>query len=242
MKVTVWNENLHEKEIPRVTELYPGGLHGFIANFVKDTEGVELVRTATLDEPECGLTDEVLADTDVLIWWGHMGHDRVPNEIVDRVQKRILQGMGLIVLHSGHESKIFQRMMGTTCRLRWRDDTYERMFTCLPSHPIAEGIPEHFEIGIEETYGEFFDIPQPDELIFLSWFDNGDAFRGGCTFHRGYGKIFYFQPGHETNPSYHNPYVQKIIQNAVKWAYNKNSRKELGSAHINPSLEELRKA
>ena len=119
MKVTVWNENLHEKMEARVTELYPGGLHEYIAGFLRNEE--TQVRTATLDDPECGLTEEVLADTDVLVWWGHMVHDRVPDEVVDRVQRHILSGMGLVVLHSGHHSKIFRRMLGTTCNLKWRD-------------------------------------------------------------------------------------------------------------------------
>ena len=216
MKVTVWNENIHEKEISIVTENYPGGIHGYIAAFLKNDD-VE-VRTATLDEPECGLTQEVLDDTDVLIWWGHMGHDRVPDEIVKRVQKSILAGMGLVVLHSGHHSKIFRRMLGTTCNLKWRDGARERIWTVKPNHPIAAGIPETFTLDCEEMYGEPFDIAEPLEIIFMGWFNGGEVFRSGCTWVRGNGKIFYFQPGHETNKSFQNLYVQQIIQNAVKWA------------------------
>lgn len=216
MKVTVWNENQHEKVDPRVTELYPGGLHEYIANFLR-TGDVE-VRTATLDDENCGLTDDVLDDTDVLIWWGHMAHHKVPDEVVDRVQQHILGGMGLIILHSGHYSKIFKRMLGTTCSLKWRDGAKERIWTIKPNHPIAEGIPETFALDCEEMYGEPFDIPEPQEVVFMGWFNGGEVFRSGCTFVRGNGKIFYFQPGHETNPSFQNEYVQKIIKNAVKWA------------------------
>lgn len=216
MKVTVWNENQHEKSVPRVTELYPGGLHEYIASFLRDDD-VE-VRTATLDDENCGLDDEVLDDTDVLIWWGHMAHGKVPDEVVDRVQQHILGGMGLIVLHSGHFSKIFRRMLGTTCSLKWRDGARERIWTIKPNHPIAEGIPETFALDCEEMYGEAFDIPEPQEVVFMGWFNGGEVFRSGCTFIRGNGKIFYFQPGHETNPSFQNEYIQRIIKNAVKWA------------------------
>lgn len=216
MKVLVWNENVHEKEVPRVTEIYPGGLHGYIASFLK-SDDVE-VSTATLDDEECGLTDDVLKETDVLIWWGHAAHHLVPDEIVERVHRYILSGMGLIVLHSGHHSKIFKKITGTTCNLKWRDGTRERIWTIKPNHPIAEGVDETFALDIEEMYGEPFDIPEPMETIFMGWFNGGEVFRSGCTWVRGNGKIFYFQPGHETNMSFHNENVQKILKNAVKWA------------------------
>lgn len=216
MKVTVWNENQHEKSEPRVTEIYPGGLHEYIASFLRsdDTE----VRTATLDDEECGLTDEVLDDTDVLIWWGHMAHGSVPDDVADRVQEHIMGGMGLIVLHSGHHSKIFRRMMGTSCNLKWRDGARERIWTIKPNHPIAEGVPETFVLDPEEMYGEPFVIPEPQEVVFMGWFNGGEVFRSGCTYTRGNGKIFYFQPGHETNESFRNEHVQRILKNAVKWA------------------------
>lgn len=216
MKVVVWNENAHEKDDPRVTELYPGGLHGYIASFLK-ADDVE-VSTATLDDPDCGLTDEVLKETDVLIWWGHAVHDKVPDEVVERVHRYIMSGMGLIVLHSGHHSKIFKKINGTTCNLKWRDGARERIWTIKPNHPIAAGVPETFVLDPEEMYGEPFDIAEPMETIFMGWFNGGELFRSGCTWVRGNGKIFYFQPGHETNKSFQNENVQKIIKNAVRWA------------------------
>lgn len=216
MNVVVWNENKHEKEIPLVTEIYPGGLHEFIAGFLK-ADDVN-VSTATLDDEECGLTEEVLKNTDVLLWWGHMAHDKVPDYIVERVQKYVLGGMGLIVLHSGHFSKIFRKMLGTTCSLKWRDGAKERLWTVMPNHPIAEGVDETFALDCEEMYGEPFDIAKPDDIVFLGWFNGGEVFRSGCTWTRGHGKIFYFQPGHETNRAFHDKNVQKIIKNAVKWA------------------------
>lgn len=217
LKVTVWNENRHEQKNPVVRDIYPQGIHGTIADFLK-TEGFD-TRTATLDEPEHGLTDDVLNNTDVLVWWGHLAHSEVKDEIVQKVKERVLDGMGLIVLHSGHFSKIFKTLMGTSCDLKWREaGEKERIWVVSPSHPITEGLPEYIEIENEEMYGEHFDIPQPDELIFMSWFEGGEVFRSGCTYKRSNGKVFYFRPGHETYPTYHHKQVQRVIINAVKWA------------------------
>ena len=216
-KVTVWNENRHEQTHEKVKEVYPDGIHNAIASFLK--EAGLATQTATLDEPEHGLTDEVLDQTDVLIWWGHMAHEEVNDSVVDKVHKRVLEGMGLIVLHSGHFSKIFKKLMGTTCDLKWREaDEKERIWVLNPSHPIAEGLGEYIELEQEEMYGEHFDIPVPDELVFVSWFEGGEVFRSGCTYRRGSGKVFYFRPGHETYPTYYNEEVQKVIVNAVNWA------------------------
>lgn len=217
IRVTVWNEGVHEKTNNEVAGVYPAGIHGCIKNFLSSQDDM-VIRTATLAQRRCGLSDEVLDNTDVLIWWGHMAHDKVPDRLVEKIHKRVLGGMGLIVLHSGHHSKIFKALMGTTCNLSWRDDDRERIWTVNPSHPIAKGIPESFNIPNEEMYGERFDIPEPDELVFLGWFAGGEVFRSGCCWQRGLGKIFYFQPGHETNPTYHIKHVQRIIINAVRWA------------------------
>lgn len=218
IKVTVWSEYRHERQPGKPQEVYPNGMHNAIADYLKKQPGLE-VRTATLDEPEHGLTEEVLANTDVLTWWGHMAHGDVKDEIVDRVRNRVLEGMGLIVLHSGHFSKIFRKLMGTTCNLKWREiGEKERLWVIDPSHPIAAGLGEYFEIDHEEMYGERFDIPQPDELVFVSWFAGGEVFRSGCCWHRGRGKVFYFRPGHETFPVYFQPEVLKVIVNAVQWA------------------------
>jgi trehalose utilization protein len=217
LRVTVWNEHRHETSNPVVAGIYPGGIHGAIAKPLI-ARGFD-VRTATLDEPDHGLTQEVLDATDVLVWWGHKAHNEVRDDIVDRVQQRVLDGMGLVVLHSGHHSKIFRRMMGTTANLKWREaNDKERLWVVLPGHPIVDGVGEYVEIEEEEMYGEFFDIPQPDELVFVSWFTGGEIFRSGCCYHRGRGKIFYFRPGHETYPTYHNEQVLHVIGNGVAWA------------------------
>lgn len=219
LRVTVWNEFRHEKNTDHPAhEIYPDGIHGAIADGLKEHEGFA-VRTATLDEPAQGLPSEVLDNTDVLVWWGHMAHDEVADELVDRVQQRVLEGMGLIVLHSGHYSKIFRRLMGTTCMLKWREgDDIERIWVVEPGHPIAEGLDECLEIGHEEMYGERFDIPAPETLVLVSWFTGGEVFRSGCCYTRGMGKIFYFRPGHESYPTYFNKNVRHVIANGVRWA------------------------
>ncbi|MHB9130063.1 MAG: ThuA domain-containing protein [Armatimonadota bacterium] len=218
IRVTVWNEFRHEKSHQAVMDVYPDGMHTVIAKYLNAQSGIT-AGTATLDEPEHGLTDAVLANTDVLIWWGHMAHHEVSDETVDRVQQRVLEGMGLVVLHSGHFSKIFRRLMGTTCNLKWREaNEKERLWVMAPNHPIVEGLGEYFELPQEEMYGEFFDIPAPDTLVLMSWFAGGEVFRSGCCFERGHGRIFYFRPGHETHPTYYDNNVMTVITNAVRWA------------------------
>jgi trehalose utilization protein len=216
-KVVFWNEFRHEKSHKEVQDVYPSGLHAPVVEYLR-AQGFE-TGVATLDEPEHGLSADVLAKTDVLLWWGHMAHGEVQEAIVDRVQQRVLEGMGLIVLHSGHFSKIFKRLMGTTCNLKWREMAEkERLWVVSPGHPITAGIDNFFEIEHEEMYGEYFDIPQPDETVLISWFAGGDVFRSGVCYNRGKGRVFYFRPGHETYRTYYQPEVLRVIANAVAWA------------------------
>lgn len=219
IRVTVWNEFLHERQDAEIREIYPEGMHGAIASYLEDLPGFD-VKTATLGEPEHGLTDDVLTETDVLVWWGHMAHDEVSDAVVERVYNRVVsEGMGLIVLHSAHFSKIFRRLLGTPCDLKWREaGEKERLWVVAEGHPIVEGIGDYFEIEKTEMYGEPFGIPRPDELVFISWFEGGEVFRSGCCFHRGMGKVFYFRPGHETYPIYRDPNVLRVIGNAARWA------------------------
>lgn len=231
IRVTVWNEFVHEKENAEIAAIYPNGIHGAIAGFLADEE--VSVRTATLEEPECGLTEEVLRDTDVLIWWGHMRHGEVPDEVVDRIQQAVLMGMGMIFLHSAHHSKPFRRLLGTTCNLSWREDgDLERIWTVNPAHPIAQGIGRYFELPHEETYAEPFAIPEPDEVVFLGWYEGGEVFRSGCTFHRENGRIFYFQPGHESFPIFYDKNVQTVLKNAVHWAAPVYRAQKLECPHV----------
>jgi trehalose utilization protein len=216
IRVTVWYEN--RDQIGSVATLYPEGIHGTIAEGIQSLGGFA-TRTATLDQPEHGLSDEVLNNTDVLLWWGHRAHDEVSDAVVERVRQRVLAGMGLIVLHSGHFSKIFRRLMGTNCSLRWREiSERERIWNVAPDHEITQGIGEFIELPHTEMYGERFDIPEPDRLIFISWYQGGDVFRSGCTWQRGNGRVFYFSPGHETLPIYHDKQIIRVIANAARWA------------------------
>lgn len=220
LEVVVWGENRHEQIDQYVRDIYPDGMHEAIARGVRRHLGAgSNVTTATLEQPEHGLTEERLAATDVLTWWGHKAHGEVSDEVVDRVQRHVLDGMGLLVLHSGHFSKIFKRLMGTSCTVNWRETGDEELvWTVESSHPIAEGIPHPLRIPAQEMYGERFDIPAPDELVFISSFSGGEVFRSGCTFRRGRGKIFYFSPGDQHFPVYHHDDILKIIANGARWA------------------------
>ena len=229
MRVVVWDESLHEKE-ERVHDVYPNGIANEIAagikkelSFMNDCE----IKCSNCEKDDFGFTEEILDNTDVLVFWAHRSHDAFPDEIVERIYNRVMKGMGLIVLHSAHLSKVFKRLMGTSCTLKYRFGDYARIWTTTPSHPIAKGIPEYFDLDEEEMYGEFFDIPKPDDVVFTTWFSGGNLFRGGCTWQRGYGKVFYFHPGHDTNLAYYNQTVLKVISNAVLWAAPINERKDI---------------
>ena len=141
IRVLVWGENRHEQVNPVVRGIYPDGMHNTIAAGIRSLLGDDaVVDTRVLDDPEHGMTEETLANTDVLLWWGHTAHEEVTDEVVDRIQRHVLEGMGIIVLHSGHHSKIFRRLMGTTCSLRWRNDgDSELVWTVAPRHPHRRG-------------------------------------------------------------------------------------------------------
>jgi trehalose utilization protein len=217
LRVTVWNENVHEREEPAVANRYPNGIHGTIAEHLK-TEGHD-VGTATLGDPEHGLDARTLAETDVLVWWSHCANDKVRDDVADRVVDRVHEGMGFVPLHSGKNSKPFKRLMGTTCNIKYRHGAEtERVWVVDPGHPIANGLDEYFEIPATETYGEPYDVPEPDRTVFVLWFDGGEVFRSGLCYRRGRGRIFAFRPGHEEYPIFHQAEVQRVINNAVEWA------------------------
>ena len=236
IQAVVWGENIHEQTNAEVRAIYPDGMHACIAAALNEDPAIE-AGTATLQEPEHGLPEERLERTDVLLWWGHAAHGDVADEVVERVIEAVWSGMGLVVLHSGHFSKIFKRLMGTPCNLTWREaGERERLWVTAPSHPIAAGVPEAFELESEEMYGEPFGIPEPAETILIGWFQGGEVFRSGVTFRRGAGKIFYFQPGHETYPTYYDPTVRLILRNAVRWAHNPaERRKDVTAAPSRPA-------
>ncbi len=220
MRVLVWNEHLHEQKNPKVAAVYPQGMHQTLAAALEAGVPDITCGTATLADADQGITAASLAAVDVLLWWGHLAHHQVDDGVVELIYQRVLAGMGLVVLHSAHLSKIFRRLMGTSCNLRWREaEDRELLWTVAPSHPNAQGVPQPLVLGEHEMYGEYFDIPAPDELIFISSFSGGEVFRSGATFRRGLGRVFYFSPGHETYPIYHNADVQRVLCNAVRWVY-----------------------
>jgi len=220
IRVVVWGENIHDRENAVVRGIYPKGMHGAIADALNEDSGIKAT-TATKEQPEHGLTEERLAETDVLTWWGHRDHGGVDDRVVERVAERVWQGMGLLVLHSGHFSKIFKKLMGTPCSLRWREaGEKERVWVINRNHPIAAGLDPYFVIPQTEMYGEPFLVPEPMQTVFISWYDGGEVFRSGLTFERGAGRVFYFSPGHEVYPIYHDKNVRQVLRNAVKWAHN----------------------
>ncbi|MBQ1217362.1 MAG: ThuA domain-containing protein [Clostridia bacterium] len=240
IRVLIWNEFHHERTRDNVRAIYPEGIHGCIRDFLKVNDDLEIT-TATLSEENIGLSDELLKNTDVLLWWGHVKHKAVPDEWVAKIVRRVQEGMGFIGLHSAHHSKVFCALMGTESHLRWRESgDHERLWNIAPNHPVMKGIPEYFELDNEETYGERFDIPAPHELLMIGWFSGGEVFRSVCTFNRGLGRILYIQPGHETVPTFHNPYIQKLITNGVYWAA-PNCNVPLTCPHEPISPEERRK-
>ena len=224
IRAVVWGENVHEQTNKVVADLYPKGMHGCIADALNGDPAI-MATTATLQDAQHGLTASRLAQTDVLLWWGHAAHGQVADDVVERVAEQVWSGMGLIVLHSGHFSKIFKKLMGTPCNLTWREaGERERLWLTSRNHPIAAGLPDYFELENEEMYGEPFGIPDPLETVFISWFQGGEVFRSGVTYKRGAGNVFYFRPGHETYPTYHDANVQTVLRNAVKWASNSAKR------------------
>jgi len=224
VRTIVWGENVHEHKNAVVADIYPQGMHGCIAEALNADDGISAT-TATLQEPEHGLTEARLAETDVLLWWGHAAHGDVEDAVVERVAEHVWSGMGLIALHSSHFAKIFKRLMGAPCNLTWREaGERERLWVTSRNHPITRGLPDSFELENEEMYGEPFGVPEPLETVFISWFQGGEVFRSGLTYRRGAGSIFYFRPGHETYPTYHDANVQTVLKNAVHWANNPQAR------------------
>ena len=218
IRATIWNEYIHETAEPAVAALYPGGIHETLARLLQDEDFC--ITTSYLNKDEYqGLSPALLRDTDVLIWWSHCAQDALTDETAARVVSRVREGMGFIVLHAGRNSKPFRQLLGTSCGAVWRDwNEKAYIWTTCPAHPIAAGVPEVFALDGEEMYGEYFDIPRPDDVVFISWFAGGNVFRGGVTFTYGLGKIFYFHPGHERCKSLYNENVVRILKNAVRWA------------------------
>jgi len=240
IRALVWSENIHERENAEVREIYGDGMHNVIAAGLREDTGIE-AETATLQEPEHGLPENRLETVDVLLWWGHKAHGDVADAVVERVANRVWEGMGLVVLHSGHVSKLFRRLMGTPCSLKWREaGERERLWVINRNHPIAAGLGEYIEVPSSEMYGEPFTVPEPLETVFISWYEGGEVFRSGLTYRRGAGSIFYFSPGHETYPIYHQPEIRHVLRNAVRWAHNPAPRWQRIDDGLNVPVEKAR--
>jgi trehalose utilization protein len=219
LTVTIFNEYVTQKEQPDAMEVYPDGIHPVLVDVV-ERAGHD-TRVALFSDSEHGLTKDVVAETDVLVYWSHARNEEFEDRVVDRVQDAVLDGMGLVMLHSARRSKLFMRLMGTDCNVRgYRDaDETERVWVVDPAHPVVDGLESEFiELPESQLVAEPFEIPTPIETPLISWIEGGEVFRSGCTFKRGRGKVFFFGPGHETQPVYHMNEVQTVLQNAVEWA------------------------
>ena len=237
IRVTIWNEYVHELKDDTVRSIYPDGIHKQLATGISEF-GDFSIRTATLKEPNHGLGPEILDQTDTLIWWGHAAHNQVADETARLVQEKVLDGMGFIGLHSAHFTKPFKLLMGTSCGLKWREaDEKERLWNLQPNHPIIDGIGDYIEIKETEMYGERFDIPTPDELLMMSWFQGGEVFRSVCTWSRGYGRVVYVRPGHETLPIYHNKEILRLVANSASWAKRRVSINAQECVNVKKALE-----
>ena len=241
MRVTVFSVyGTHFRQAEAILRQHPNGLHKTLQELF-ESEGFESVAVYQTEDDDGGmLTDDILNATDVLVWWGHIFHHNVTDALVEKITARVLGGMGCIFLHSSHMAKPFRKLLGTTCTLRWREaNERERLWVTAPHHPIAAGLPSFIELDGEEMYGEYFDIPKPDDVVFTGWFQGGEVFRSGVTFTRGRGKIFYFQPGHESNAAYHNENVRKILVNAVRWTAPLDEIKEPEICQMVEPLEKI---
>ncbi|MDA1191131.1 MAG: ThuA domain-containing protein [Candidatus Poribacteria bacterium] len=198
--------------------VYPDGIDGAVADALKEI-GVE-VKTAKMDDPEHGLSEEVLAETDVLFWWSHIRNGDLSEDVNARVVKHVLaRGMGFVPIHSALFAKPFQTILGCTGNIGGWDHNQapENVYVIDQNHPIAEGLGAKFVLPETEMYVEPFDVPPPDELIFISSFSRGEVFRSGMTWYRGRGRIFYFRPGHETYKVLFEEPCRKVFQNAARW-------------------------
>lgn len=218
MKITIFTEHNASMDSPEGKLAYPEGMNECLRLLIAgDGHEVTMIVHGP-DDDGSELTEEMLKNTDVLVWWGHWYHGSVNPAVVDMVVDYVNRGMGMLALHSAHESRPMQRLMGTTGALSWREmGENERVWVIDKTHPVAQGLGDYIDIEHEEMYGEPFAIPAPDELVFISWFRGGEVMRSGCTFKRGFGKLFYFRPGHETLPTYHNEQIRRVILNALEY-------------------------
>ncbi|MDR0426377.1 MAG: ThuA domain-containing protein [Clostridiales bacterium] len=217
MKIALFVEMAPGMRAGECREAYPEGMQNCLKAML-EAAGHRVTLVEQDENGDGAAMAAAVGDADVAYWWGHGLHQKVSDAAADAVVRAVWRGMGLVCLHSSHLSKPFLRLIGTDGTLCWREaGENERLWVVDPAHPIAAGLPPTVEIEREEMYGEPFGIPQPDELVFLGWYKGGEVFRSGCVFRRGRGKVFYFQPGHETYPNYKLPDVRRILLNAAEY-------------------------
>ena len=117
------------------------------------------------------------------------------------------------------DGKIEITLVVPNCGLgSWRaDGAPSHVEVKAPDHPIAKGVPARFDVKQTEMYNEPFTVPAPDTVVFAESWDKGEKFRAGCCWKVGEGRVFYFRPGHETYPVFHQPETLQIAHNAALW-------------------------
>ncbi|MBI1353570.1 MAG: trehalose utilization protein ThuA [Acidobacteria bacterium] len=225
VRVLVWSERSEPVEV------YPAGINGEVASIFAADRGVE-VSVANMLDPEQGLSEAALAQTDVLVWFGHRSHADVLPEVVDRVVRRVTaDGMGFLPLHSAHYSLPFVRLMELEAaeqgvRLTGRVGSWgavrnkgepERVQILLPAHPIAKGLTAFTIEGTEEYANPFVAPPAEEKVLAGAWEGGEQDGSDGLAWTVGKGKVFYFRPGHETRPIFRQPEVRAVLRNAVLW-------------------------
>ena len=215
-RVVVWSEGTAPKNV------YPQDINAAIAEGLKPLKGWDIV-TASINDPDQGLPEDMLNSASVLIWWGHQKHGAVSDALVDRIVKRVRDGgMGFIATHSAHYSKPLKAILGTPCGWKYYIDDGARVDLVVkaPSHPIALGV-KNFTLPHTERYGDPFEVPTPETVVFdgIYTLPNGAAENAqqGMVWTVGKGRVFYFQPGHESYPIYFQDEIRHIFRNGVQW-------------------------
>jgi trehalose utilization protein len=111
IRVVIWDERQ-----PAQKSVYPNFLGNHLAEYLRNSErgrGARLqVRSVGIDDPEQGLSSDVLDNCDVLVWWGHQRHGEISADTAKGIVRRITSGqLSLIALHSAHWSRPFIEAM-----------------------------------------------------------------------------------------------------------------------------------
>jgi trehalose utilization protein len=230
VRVLLWSEQTEPRDV------YPTGISGALADHLNQHKEFE-AKTAKLDDPDAGVGEAALAETDVLVWFGHKKHGAVPDDAVERVVKHIRErGMGFVGLHSTHFAKPLKKALNDTGA--WSSyknfGQPEQMWVVLPKHPIAKGLKD-FTIPKEEIYTEPFEVPEPEAVIVEGTWPSGHRNRECMVWTLDKGRFVYIRAGHEDYPIYFMPEMQTLVRNGVLWAAKKtNAPKKLARREAGP--------